>query len=115
MSRPSTVPIDVQNANWVSRLNSNFQKMFDLPFAIFFPADTTELNTYHPGLYAGCLAVVQTDYRLYKSNGTSWVKYDTVLNYIADLNTGSAILADVRNAYNSLLGDMRTKGMMATS
>lgn len=115
MSRPVIVSIDTQSSGWVSRLNSNFQKTFDLPFPICFPADETALGTYHPGLYAGCLAVLQSDYRIYKSNGTAWQLYDIKLNYIANLNTGTCTLADVKNAYNSLLGDMRSKGMMAAS
>lgn len=115
MSRPSLVAIDVQNTGWVSRLNANFQKCLDYPFPICFPADETALDTFNPGLYAGCLAVLQSDYRIYKSNGTSWEIYDTILDYIADLDTGTATLADVRNAYNALLSDMQNKGLMATS
>lgn len=115
MARPALVLIDAQNSGWVSRLNVNFQKLLDLPFPIFFPADLTELDTYYPGLYAGCLAVLQSDYKIYKSNGATWQLYDTKLSFIANLNTGSCTLADIKNTYNSLLSDMRSKGMMATS
>lgn len=113
MARPSTADIDVTTTGWVANLNSNFQKMLDTPFPIYLATDMSALNANNAALYNNCFALLQTDSRLYISNGTSWDLYDTKLDFIADLVPGSATIADIKNAYNSLLSDMQTKGMMA--
>ena len=113
MSRPALVPVDPKTAGWVSRLNANFAKLLDTPFPIYLAADSTALDANTAGLYTNCLAVLQTDYRIYRSNGTTWELYDAVLDYIADLDTGTATITTIKNAYNALLADMVAKGLMA--
>lgn len=112
MARPSRTPINVVSTGWVSRLNSEFQKLLEAPFPIYMAADTTALTAKTAGLFTNCLAVVQTDHRIYRSNGSAWILYDKKLNFIAQLNPASATITDVKNAYNSLLADMQSKGMM---
>lgn len=115
MTRPSTVPVDAASTGWVGRLNSNFQKLIDLPVPLYMAADQTALDANNPGLYANCLAILQTDKRIYRSNGTAWVLYDTKLAFVAPVDTGTISFADLKTAYNNLLTDMRAKGLMAAS
>jgi hypothetical protein len=113
MSRPSLVAVDPTSSGWVSRLNANFAKLLDTPFPIYLAANSTALDVNNAGLYVNCLAVVETNHRIYRSNGTSWELYDKKLTHIANLNTGTATITDIKNAYNALLADMVAKGFMA--
>jgi hypothetical protein len=62
-------------------------------------------------LYEACIGVY--DGILYLSNGASWNQLDFgILDSMADLDTGTAILSDVTDAYNLLLEDLHTKGWM---
>ena len=62
-------------------------------------------------LFDACLGVL--DEVLYLSDGTNWNQLDFgLLNYIADLDTGTATLNDVKTAYNNLLADMQSKNWM---
>lgn len=115
MTRPTQTLLNTSTTGWVARLNTMYQKIFDAPFPILQVADSTELNTFNPGLYASCLAIVQTDHRIYRSNGTAWVLYEPKLTFIADLDTGTSTITTIKNAFNGLLADMKTKGMMASS
>lgn len=116
MTRPTlNNPLNAASTGWVNRLNENFQKLLDAPFPIFLASDITALNTKNPGLYANCLAIVGTDKKIYRSNGTTWALYDVRLTCIAALDTGTATVASIKTAYNSLLTDMRSKGLMAAS
>jgi len=115
MARPSLVDIDVTKTGWVADLNTNFEIILDGPFPIYLAADKATLDAITPGLYVNCFALVATDSRLYLSDGTSWNLYDTKLDFMANLNTGTATLNDIKTAYNDLIADMKAKGMMATS
>lgn len=111
MSRPVQVLVESGYSGWVARLNSNFAKLLDapIPFASFtdVPALTSVRN---PKLYKDCFAVIGTV--LYKSDGTTWLPYREKLSSIADLDTGTATVADIRTAYNNLLSDMQSKDWM---
>lgn len=107
--------MDVTKIGWVATLNANTSKVLDTPFPIFLPADKATLDAITPALYVGCFAIVATDSRLYISDGSSWILYDAKLVFVADLVPGSATITDIKNAYNALLADMKSKGMMATS
>lgn len=112
MSRPVQEALDSTSADWVTRLNSNFEKVLDapVPFALF--ASVSALNSAHnPKLYTGCFALVGED--TYISDGTSWELYVKQLDYIADLDTGTATVEDVKNAYNALRIDLIAKGYMS--
>ena len=115
MARPSIDPMDVTKPGWVATLNSNFAKILDTPFIIYLAPDKATLDAITPALYVDCFALVATDSRLYKSNGTAWVLYDIKLDFIADMNPGTSTITDIKNAYNNLLADMISKGMMAAS
>jgi hypothetical protein len=115
MARPNTADIDATKTGWVATLNSNFEKVLDTPFPIYLAADLTALNANNASLYDNCFAILQTDSRLYISNGSFWILYDAKLDYIADLVPGVATVADIKNTYNSLIADMKAKGMMAIS
>jgi hypothetical protein len=108
MSRPSTEALESDKANWVSRLNSNFEKLLDTPFPMALVADSATLaSTYNAKLGAVGSAV------LYKSDGAVWAEYKEQLTYIAPLDTGTATIPDIRTAYNGLLADLQAKGWMS--
>lgn len=105
--------IDMTDAAWYSKLNSNFEKLLDLPFPIKTYADVSALTTAkNPKLYKDTFALVGGV--IYTSDGTAWEVYRELLTYIADLNTGTATVADVKNAFNGLLADMRSKNWILT-
>jgi hypothetical protein len=117
MSRPAPQdnPIDSTTTDWVSRLNENFSAIIDEPFPMALYADVSALGTAaDPKLYKDCLALVGASGSayLYISDGTSWSEYRAQLTYIADLDTGTATLDDIKTAYNDLLADMQTKEWM---
>ena len=114
MARPNIADMDVTKTGWVTTLNSNTAKILDTPFPIFLPADKATLDAITPALYTGCFAIVATDSRLYISDGSSWLLYDAKLDFIADMNPGVSTITDIKNAYNALLADMKSKNMMAT-
>ncbi len=115
MSRPTIADMDVTKAGWLATLNSNFAIVIDTPIPLYLAADMTALDTNNPAKYTDCFAILQTDSRLYKSDGTSWLLYDAKLDFIADMNPGVSTIADIRTAYNALLADMKTKDMMFVS
>lgn len=115
MTRPTIADMDVTKTGWVATLNANTSKVLDTPFPIFLPADKATLDAITPALYVGCFAIVATDSRLYISDGSSWILYDAKLDFVTDLIPGTATITDIKNAYNTLLADMKSKGMMATS
>ncbi len=115
MGRPTIDAIDFTKAGWVADLNDAFVKIFEAPFPIYLAADKATLDAIAPALYVNCHAIVATDSRIYISNGTIWSLYDSILDNIADMNPGVSTITDIKNAYNALLADMKTKGMMATS
>ncbi len=115
MTRPTISDMDVTKTGWVDTINANFAKIFDAPFPVYLATDKATLDAINPGLYVNCIAIVATDSRLYLSDGTSWNLYDTKLDFVVDLVPGSATLADIKNAYNALLADMQSKGMMSTT
>ena len=95
-------------ASWYARINSNFQKLFEAPFPLFQSIGSITADA---RLYNECLTAFNGD--LYASNGTSWVKVPFAqLTFIAQLNTGTATVADIKNAYNALLADFRAKNWM---
>ena len=117
MSRPAphNRPIASDTADWLNRLNENFSECIDEPFPTALYADATALTTAaNPKLYKDCLALVGASgsTRLYISDGTTWNPYREQLIFIADLDTGTATLTDIKNAYNGLLSDMQAKGWM---
>lgn len=115
MARPTIDSMDVTKTGWVATLNANFVKILDTPFPIYLAPDIGTLNAITPGLYVNCFCILQTDSRLYVSDGSSWSLYDAKLDFIADMNPGVSTITDIKNAYNSLLSDMQTKGMMAVT
>ena len=115
MSRPTITEMDVTKTGWVATLNTNFGKVLDAPFPIYLAADKATLDAITPALYVNCIAIVATDSRIYISDGSSWNLYDSKLDFVANLNPGSATLNDIKDAYNALIADMKAKGMMATS
>ena len=115
MARPSTTAMDVTKTGWVATLNTNFAMVLDTPFPMYLATDKATLDAITPGLYENCFALVATDSRLYISDGSTWELYDAKLDYIADMNPGVSTITDIKNAYNALLADMKSKGMMATS
>lgn len=115
MARPTIAEMDVTKPGWVATLNSNTAKILDTPFPIFLPANKTALDAITPALYTGCFAVVAADSRLYISDGSAWILYDALLDFIADMNPGVSTITDIKNAYNGLLADMKSKGMMAVA
>lgn len=117
MSRPAphNRSLNSSSTGWVSRLNENFSECLDEPFPMAMYADVTALGTAADArLYSGCRALVGSSGSVveYTSDGTNWVPARTPLNFIADLDTGTATVADVRTAYNGLLADAQAKGWM---
>lgn len=105
--------IDMTDPAWYSKLNSNFQKLLDLPFPIKTYADVSALTTAkNPKLYKNTFALVGGV--IYTSDGTTWEIYRELLTYIADLVPGVATVSDIKNAYNGLLADMRSKNWILT-
>lgn len=118
MSRPAphNRPLNSSSSGWVSRLNENFSECLDEPFPIGLYADTTALlAAADPKLFKDCLALVGASGSavLYSSDGTSWSLSRAQLANIADLVPGVATISDIKDAYNSLIGDAQTKGWMA--
>ena len=100
--------IDMTDAAWYSKLNSNFEKLFDLPFPIATYADVSALTTAkNPKLYKDCFALIGS--LIHTSDGTTWEPYRETLTFIADLNPATATLGDIQTAYNNLLADLRLK------
>lgn len=117
MSRPSphTRALDASTAGWVSRMSENFSECMDEPFPMVLYADLTALDAAaNAKLFTDCLSLVGASgsARLYTSDGTNNEPYLSQLDFIADLDTGTATIADIRTAYNSLLTDMQAKGYM---
>ncbi len=115
MARPTITEMDVTKTGWVATLNSNFAKILDTPFPIYLAPDKATLDTINPALYINCYALIATDSRLYISDGSTWELYDAKLVFIADMNPGVSTITDIKNAYNALLADMKSKGMMAVA
>jgi len=115
MTRPIIADMDVTQAGWVTTLNSNMAKILDTPFPIFLPADKATLDAIAPALYVGCFAIVETDSRIYISDGTTWNLYEAKLDFVADMVPGVSTIADIKNAYNAILADMISKGMMSAT
>ena len=112
MSRPAREDIDRTTANWVQRFNNNMAKAVDAPAPFVIAADAPTLTAlFNPKLYKDCIAVVGS--LLYKSDGTTWKTFREQLTYVADLDTGTATIEDVKNSHNSLLADMQSKGWMS--
>ena len=113
MSRPSRKPTNASEAGWVGNINDNFAALMGTPAPLRVFTDEAELSTtFNPKLYWDCLANVSGV--LYKSDGTDWVKYRTPVAFMADLDTGTATVADIRTAYNNLLSDLQSAGWMLT-
>lgn len=105
--------ISSADPDWYVKLNSNFNLLLGLPFPMKTYADVATLTTAkNPKLYLNCFAAIGGI--VYVSDGTSWIVYREKLTYIADLDTGTATLSDVKTAYNNLLADMRTKKWITT-
>ena len=112
MSRPILEALASSTSGWVDRLNANFSKCIDTPFPMGLFADTATLDAaYNAKKYKDCFALVSSV--LYISDGTSWVPYREPLDFVSDLDTGTATVADVKNAYNALSADLQLKGYMA--
>ena len=111
MSRPTSVPTASNTADWVSRLNDNFEKVLDAPIPVC-RASTLPLLTaaFDPKLYKDCWAIVGQD--LHTSDGSTWGPYREQLTEIVDLDPATATLQDVQDAYNALISDMQSKGWM---
>ena len=107
MSRPTLVAIDREDTDWLTNLEANLAKLLDTPLPIL--KETVVGNLPNAKLYNDCFALVNDV--LYQSNGTSWVTKQ--LDFIADLDTGTAVLGDIVTAYNDLLADLQLKGWMA--
>lgn len=104
--------ISMSDAAWYSKLNSNFSLLFQKPYPVKTYADVGTLTAAKPPtLYKHCLAVIGSI--IYISDGTSWVVFRPHLTYVADLDTGTATITDIKNAFNGLLADMRTKKWLA--
>jgi len=114
MGRPTIDDIDFTKTGWVALLNAEFVKVFDGPFPVYLATDRATLDAISPALYENCIAIVATDSKIYLSNGTIWSLYDSKLDFIAGMNPGVSTIADIKDAYNALLADMKSKGMMAT-
>lgn len=99
MTRPILVPLDASSSGWLARFNDNFSKVLNGPFPIGTVADLIALNaTYDPKLYKACLICVESEERVYQSNGTSWVQYRELLDNIDTLavpETYDAITAEI--------------------
>lgn len=112
MSRPVLETIERTDQDWLTKLNSNFEKLFDVPFPFAVVADLPTLtSTFNAKKYSGCMAVASGT--LYRSTGAIWEELREQLDFVADLNPGTVILSDIVTAYNDLLSDMQTKGWMA--
>lgn len=108
MSRPMLSTISRSDTDWLDRLNSNFEKLFDAPFPLNL--EGSELAS----KYDSCLSI-DSSQRLKVSNGTVWKEIREQLTPIADLNATTSTLSDLITAINNLLGDMKSKGWMAPS
>lgn len=105
--------IDMTDPAWYSKLNDNFEKLLDLPFPIKTYADVSALTTAkNPKLYKDTFALIGK--LIYTSDGTTWAVYRETLTYIADLDTGTATVSDIKTAYNNLLSDLRAKDWILT-
>ncbi len=96
--------IERNDPDWLTKLNANFETLLDKPFPM------AGKGSLPASKYEGCLALVGG--RLEVSDGSVWSELRGQLTFIADLDTGTATIEDVKNAYNSLLADMQSKGWM---
>lgn len=104
--------ISASDVLWWQKVNGNFEKIVDLPVPIKPYADIATLDAAkNPKLYKNCLSMIGGI--LHRSNGTASEPLRQ-LDFIADLDTGTATLPDIVSAYNSLLSDMRAKFVIAT-
>jgi len=115
MPRPSLESVNMSLAGWKDRINSNFQKLYGAPYPWGIMTQTVPgIFDQDPRLFDQCVGVFGQ--LLYVSDGTAWVETDhEILDFIPDLNPGSAVLGDVLGAFNSLVGDLRTKSWIASS
>jgi len=104
MSRPVLETADRSDSDWLTKVNSNFEKLLDGPLPV-----CDNPTSFNAKLYKDCLGILSGEF--YTSNGTSWVQGR--LAHIADLNPATVSLSDIVTAYNTLLADMRAKGMLA--
>ncbi len=111
MSRPARIDTDSEATGWVANINDNFEALTEAPLPLALYASSGALTSArNPKLYKDCFAMVGEV--LYWSNGTTWNSYREQLDYMADLNPGTATLSDIVDAYNDLIDDMQDKGWM---
>jgi hypothetical protein len=111
MSRPQRTPLDASSPGWVTRFNDLAESIVEAPLPLVQYASEGALNTAKdPRLNQDCLALVGSD--LYTSDGSSWSLYREQLTFVADLDTGTATVEDIKNAFNGVLADMQAKGWM---
>jgi hypothetical protein len=79
----------------------------------FYTAQPVSLLQPAAKKFQNCIGVYEGI--LYWSDGVNWKQLDYgELDFVADLDTGTATLNDIKDAYNSLLADMQLKGWMST-
>jgi len=111
MARPEQIPVNSSQTGWVANLNDSFEQMLDAPFPMAAYANSTVLAAdANALLYESTFAVV--GHEMYKQTGVGWDFYREQLDYMADLNPGTATLSDIVDAYNDLIDDMQDKGWM---
>lgn len=108
-TRPERIEIDRTEDGWEKDVEDNFDQIINAPL----PLCTDSVSGFLASKYTDCI-IMQSGV-LWISNGTLWYQYNMQLDYIADLVAGTATLADVVTAYNSLLADAQSKGMMPSS
>lgn len=119
MARPSRTPLNATTTGWVSRFNTNAQAVIDRPIPLKQYADTSAVTSAkNVKLNDSCLTMVggAGAARLFTSDTTNWREEGRYpLVFVANLVVGVATLADIKNAYNALLTDMKNKGYMSAT
>ena len=114
MTRPERNVIASGEAAWDGEVDSNFSIITESPFPIVSVADLATLSsTFAASSYDDCFAHVQSDDRLYISNGTSWELYDRQAANVAD--SVAATVSQMASDHNDMLTALKNSSLMASS
>jgi hypothetical protein len=113
MARPTLNTIGTGIGAWDADVDDNFSIMSEAPLPLYWE---TAIGSFpSAGAYDDCIGLAGTSgsARIYISNGSTWNLYDPVATYQAD--STATDVAGLVSDLNTLLGKLRTAGIMAAS
>lgn len=110
MSRPTMDIISMTDTDWLTKTNSNFTKLFDVPFPVYQLPGTSPGFGVTPALFSNCIAIKDASIRI--SDGTQWSDLVPQSFEFVEALEVSASLSDVVDAFNLLLSKLTENGWM---